>query len=83
MNKTNLELKHHCTDFVGVRKVLSIIGAKKEVVKRQVDYFFGLPRKIGSDIYKNTERIARCFYVMRPAGFEPATVSLKGSCSTN
>ena len=48
MNKTNLELKHYCTDFVGVRKVLSKIGAKKEVVKRQVDYFFELPQKTGN-----------------------------------
>jgi len=47
MNKTNLELKHHCSDFVSVRKVLSKIGAKKEVVKRQVDYFFELPNKRG------------------------------------
>ena len=48
MNKTNLELKHYCSYFVNVRKVLSKIGAKKDVVKRQVDYFFELPNKTGS-----------------------------------
>lgn len=48
MNKTNLELKHQCSDFVNIRKVLGKIGAKKKVVKRQVDYFFELPNKIGS-----------------------------------
>jgi adenylate cyclase class 2 len=49
MNKTNLELKHFCSDFHGVRKVLKTIGAKKEVVKNQKDFFFELPkRKIGN-----------------------------------
>ena len=47
MNETNLELKHYCSDFVNVRKVLSKMGAQKEVVKRQVDYFFELPKKLG------------------------------------
>ncbi len=45
MNKTNLELKHYCSDFINIRKVLSKIGARKEVVKRQIDYFFDLPKK--------------------------------------
>ena len=45
MKKTNLELKHYCSDFVGVRKVLRAMGAKKEVVKKQEDYFFELPEK--------------------------------------
>ncbi len=49
MNKTNLELKHFCSDFHEVRKVLKTMGAKKEVVKNQKDYFFELPkRKIGN-----------------------------------
>jgi len=47
MNKTNLELKHYCSDFANVRKVLSKMGAKKEVVKRQKDYFFFLPTNVG------------------------------------
>lgn len=45
MNKTNLELKHYCTDFAGMRKILKKIGARKEPVIRQVDYFFSLPKK--------------------------------------
>ncbi|MEK7660144.1 MAG: CYTH domain-containing protein [Patescibacteria group bacterium] len=45
MNKTNLELKHFCSDFLRVRKELRKIGAKKEVVKKQVDYFFEIPKK--------------------------------------
>jgi adenylate cyclase class 2 len=43
MNKINLELKHYCYDFNKVRKVLKEIGATKEVVKNQKDYFFNLP----------------------------------------
>lgn len=44
MDKTNIELKHYCTDFKKVRAVLKEIGAKKEVVKTQKDYFFELPK---------------------------------------
>ncbi|MFA5934402.1 MAG: CYTH domain-containing protein [Candidatus Paceibacterota bacterium] len=43
MKKVNLEMKHFCDDFGKVRKVLKDIGAKKEVVKEQLDYFFNLP----------------------------------------
>ncbi|MFA5933823.1 MAG: CYTH domain-containing protein [Candidatus Paceibacterota bacterium] len=43
MNKTNLELKHYCSDFQKIRTVLKQIGAKKDVVKNQKDYFFELP----------------------------------------
>ena len=43
MNKTNLELKHYCTDFKRVRAVLKQLGASKEIVKQQKDYFFALP----------------------------------------
>ena len=43
MNKTNLELKHYCTDFKKVRGVLEEFGAEKEIVKKQKDYFFELP----------------------------------------
>lgn len=43
MNKINLELKHHCDNFGKVRQVLKEIGAKKEIVKNQKDYFFNLP----------------------------------------
>lgn len=43
MDKTNLELKHFCHDFVSVRKVLKQIGATKEAIKTQKDYFFNLP----------------------------------------
>ncbi len=42
MNKINLELKHYCKDFKKVRLVLKEIGAKKEIVKNQKDYFFNL-----------------------------------------
>lgn len=49
MNKTNLELKHLCSDFSAVRKILKIIGAKKEVVKIQKDFFFELPKKQGAN----------------------------------
>lgn len=45
MNKINLELKHYCSDFNKVRQVLKQIGAKKEIVKKQKDYFFELPKK--------------------------------------
>lgn len=43
MNKINLELKHYCNDFKKVRLVLKEIGAKKEIIKNQKDYFFNLP----------------------------------------
>lgn len=46
--KTNLELKHYCTDFSTIRKILKNIGAEKVVIKNQKDYFFHLPKnKIG------------------------------------
>ena len=44
MNKTNIELKHYCSDFTKVRAVLKEIGAIKEVIKNQKDYFFELPK---------------------------------------
>jgi adenylate cyclase class IV len=43
MNKVNLELKHYCKNFQPIRIVLKSIGAKKEIVKNQKDYFFNLP----------------------------------------
>ena len=42
-SKSNLELKHFCPDFSKVRSVLKEMGAKKEAVKDQKDYFFDLP----------------------------------------
>jgi adenylate cyclase class IV len=42
--KTNLELKHYCTDFSAIRKILKNIGAEKIAIKNQKDYFFHLPR---------------------------------------
>ncbi len=42
-NKLNLELKYHCKDFISIRKALKEIGAKKEVIKNQKDYFFHVP----------------------------------------
>ncbi len=43
MNKTNLELKYFCSDFDGIRKILKKnIGATKESVKNQKDFFFEL-----------------------------------------
>ena len=44
MNKTNIELKHYCSDFKQVRAILKEIGAEKEIVKNQKDYFFDLPK---------------------------------------
>ncbi len=41
--KQNLELKHFCKDFKEIRKVLKGLGATKEIVKSQKDYFFDLP----------------------------------------
>lgn len=41
--KQNLELKYFCNDFNKIRSVLKEIGAKKEVIKNQKDYFFNLP----------------------------------------
>ncbi|MAZ56369.1 hypothetical protein CL653_01095 [bacterium] len=43
-SKQNLELKHYCEDFKEVRKTLKMLGATKEIVKRQKDYFFDLPQ---------------------------------------
>lgn len=42
MNKTNLELKHFCSDFRKVREALKKLGVKKEVIKNQTDYFFNI-----------------------------------------
>ena len=39
----NLELKYFCNDFEGIRKALKELGAQKEIVKKQKDYFFNLP----------------------------------------
>ena len=44
MKKQNLELKYYCEDFGKIRSVLKQIGAKKESVKNQKDYFFELPK---------------------------------------
>lgn len=43
MEKTNLELKHYCSDFDKIREVLKWLGATKDIVKQQKDYFFNLP----------------------------------------
>ncbi len=45
MEKTNLELKHRCDDFVGIRNALRELGARKEHIVKQKDYFFNLPAK--------------------------------------
>lgn len=42
-SKNNLELKYMCEDFSKIRTVLKSIGAQKEIVKKQKDYFFNLP----------------------------------------
>ena len=44
-SKQNLELKHYCDDFKTLRKILKDLGAKKDVVKKQKDYFFDLPQE--------------------------------------
>ncbi len=41
-SKVNLELKHRCSDFRAIRTILKNIGAKKDIVKQQKDYFFRL-----------------------------------------
>ncbi len=41
--KQNLELKNYCENFNEVRRVLKELGATKEIVKKQKDYFFDLP----------------------------------------
>jgi adenylate cyclase class IV len=43
--KQNLELKHFCSDFKQIRIVLKKLGAKKDIVKSQKDYFFDLPQE--------------------------------------
>jgi adenylate cyclase class IV len=43
--KTNLELKYFYKDPNPIRKVLRSIGAKKESIKKQKDYFFHLPKE--------------------------------------
>ncbi len=43
--KQNLELKHFCNDFGKIRETLKKIGAKKDSVKKQKDFFFNLPKK--------------------------------------
>lgn len=45
MNKTNLELKHFCSNFNKAREILKKLGAQKDAVKNQTDYFFNLPDK--------------------------------------
>lgn len=52
-SKINLELKYFCKDFNEVRKILRSIGAKKESIRKQKDYFFNLPKN------KNTKVPAR------------------------
>ena len=42
--KHNLEMKNFCKDFDQVREVLTELGARKEIIKEQVDYFFHLPQ---------------------------------------
>ena len=44
-SKQNLELKHYCDDFRWIRKALKELGAEKEIVKKQKDYFFDLPQE--------------------------------------
>ncbi len=46
-SKTNLELKHFCEDFVPLRKILKELGAQRQEVKKQKDYFFNLPKRSG------------------------------------
>ncbi|USN87594.1 MAG: CYTH domain-containing protein [Candidatus Nomurabacteria bacterium] len=41
----NLELKHYCADFSKIRKVLLELGAVKDRVVKQKDYYFVLPEE--------------------------------------
>ena len=45
--KLNLELKHFCSDFESVRKVLQELGAQRGEAITQKDYFFHLPQSEG------------------------------------
>jgi len=47
-SKINFELKYFCKDFNAIRKILRSIGAKKESIKKQKDYFFNLPKEKNS-----------------------------------
>jgi len=49
-SKINIELKYFCKDFRPIRKALLSIGARKESVKKQKDYFFNLPKEKTSKI---------------------------------
>lgn len=67
MNKTNLELKHYCTDFAKVRDVLKKLGAKKEIVKNQKDYFFNLPQNSSGRLKLRIEgKVKTLVYYERP-----------------
>ncbi len=48
--KTNLELKYFFKDPEPIRKVLRSIGARKESIEKQKDYFFHLPKEKNSKI---------------------------------
>lgn len=41
--KNNLELKYFCKDFEPLRQVLTNLGAHKERIVKQKDYFFNVP----------------------------------------
>jgi adenylate cyclase class 2 len=69
MNQNNLELKHFCSDFAAIRKVLLEIGASKDVIKTQKDYFFELPKpKTGNPRLKLRieNEIEKLIYYDRP-----------------
>ena len=69
--KTNLELKHFCSDFKNIRKVLKNLGAKKEIIKKQTDYFFHLSpvqeRKSGRLKLRIEQNEKTLIYYERPA----------------
>ncbi len=42
--KLNIELKCYCNDFKSIRSTLKSLGVRRMIIKKQVDYFFNLPK---------------------------------------
>ena len=78
MNKTNLELKHYCSNFNKIRKVLKEIGAKKEIIKSQTDYFFKLPNSKARLKLRIEEKRQLLVYYERPDFLKAKSTISKG-----
>jgi len=77
--KINLELKYFCRDFNSIRKVLRSIGAKKESIKKQKDYFFNLPKektsKIPARLKLRVSNGEQCLIFYRRPAFSTANMT--------